>query len=56
MKSIIAENPFYLKDQLVLWSCLSLHLSHGGQRPDGQEGDSWPLPPGTSAVPTIKWR
>lgn len=53
MKSVIPENTFYLKDQLVLWSCLSLRWSQGAQRPDGQEGDSWPLPPGTSSAPAI---
>lgn len=53
MKSIITENHFYLKDQLVLWNCLSLCLSHSDQKLDGQEGDSWSL---LKTALSIKWR
>jgi len=53
MKSIITEKPFDLEDQLMLWSCLSLHWAHCGQRPALQEGDSWPLPPGISTAHAI---
>lgn len=56
MKTVIIDNPFHLKDQLMLWSCLSLYLSDSGQKSDGEEGDSWPLSPGTSTAPVIKWR